>query len=925
MLMRSEGGSNVDCEEPTIALACLDPELDSYKDCPAACREGANKDEDGNVIKSGSLDVSSSAADDRSVVVASATVPDPAPANMAEWRAAQPGAVSDLDTLTFKTSEDVTIQKVVLEKYGYSTADDLVKSVWLEDEDGKEVSNKAKPNSKGLVNLTIKKDYKVVDWTFNATVVVETLVNSKVGGTLGFKVVDVNSTAKDVDLGNYKAYTYDVVAYDGTTAKVTAKWGEKDYNYEGNAVEISKFKIKAPDDSSIVVNSFTLTNLDTSNKALDIYDNIDSADVEVSIDGKAVKANVSINKDEEMTISLKDSLELAAKEQVQIVVSAKFNSDFEDYGSTIILGMAKSSDISATDKNNARITIDLSGATGKWIKYTINGWQVKLTNTKLGNVEAALNSTDILIAEWYITIWEDLEDGKLVVNVDGTNPDAIEAMRLVIAGDEYDGEHDSTYTTWTFSNIEISESGKIRLYVDTNSDTSDANVAKFGGKSYTLTFADGANDGWDSFHYVNGVKGANADPSGSITISKLTIQTPEGTLVNNLSSSDDVEFPNKELNTEVVFEGTYKADKQNVYLNTFKLTRTAAYDQPSKIRFYLYVDDMETSVADVTVNNGTATWWSDDFNDILVKAGETVKVKVEAEVDAKQEESSTGLVLNGTIGKFKVILEGTDENDNDAWTASRNTSSIVIVKKWSASVEENSVARNVVLRKASTSKIAQFVVKPDSANKVTLEEISFNLTFTKATGAEDYDWNVDLYVDGSNKNLKGPAEGYNGAYKAEFNTEVNSEGVVVTVELDDEFDGEVKLTALNVNGNPVTNKEFNKKFVDAVVWFASQSSDDDNTTFKFGIDKKGSAIVDNVVLTLKNGTGTVSMPINNGDEIKAGTPYDVVNQASQMDVIGISYDVDDVAVTISNNPYSDMFKIGMKDDGTQVRVARLKN
>ena len=45
MLMRSEGGSNVDCEDPAIALACLDPELDTYKDCPAACREDANKDE----------------------------------------------------------------------------------------------------------------------------------------------------------------------------------------------------------------------------------------------------------------------------------------------------------------------------------------------------------------------------------------------------------------------------------------------------------------------------------------------------------------------------------------------------------------------------------------------------------------------------------------------------------------------------------------------------------------------------------------------------------------------------------------------------------------------------------------------------------------------------------------------------------------
>jgi CO dehydrogenase/acetyl-CoA synthase delta subunit len=142
-----------------------------------------------------------------------------------------------------------------------------------------------------------------------------------------------------------------------------------------------------------------LTNKAAGDKALDIYDNIDADDVEVSIDGKTVKATVSINKDEEMTIALKDSLELAAKEQVQIIVSAKFNSDFEDYGTYVQLAMDKASDISATDKNNARITVNLAGATGKWVKYTINGGQVKLTNTKLGNVDAALNSTDVLVAE----------------------------------------------------------------------------------------------------------------------------------------------------------------------------------------------------------------------------------------------------------------------------------------------------------------------------------------------------------------------------------------------------------------------------------------------------------------------------------------------------------------------------------------------
>ena len=920
MLMRSETNA-VDCDDPVVALACLDEEAEAYKECPAACREDAsdNTNEDGEVVKSGSLAVSSSAADDRKVVVASDGF-----------------AVSDLDTLTFKTSEAVTLQKVVLEKYGYSTASDLISNVWLEDEDGKEVSNKAKPNTKWLVNLTIKKDYKTIDGTFNATIVVETNSGAKVGGTLGFKVTDVNSTAKDVDLGDYKAYTYDVVAYDGTEAKVTAKGWSKDYNYEGKAVEISKFKIKAPDDSAIKVAGFTLTN----SGSLDIYDNIDAEDVEVSIDGKTVKANISINKSEEMSISLKESLEIAAKAQVEVIVSASFNDDFEDYGNTVMLKIEKPSDLSATDKNNARITVNTASA--KWVEYVINGGKVRITTTKLGNVDASINSTDILIASGYITVGEDLEKGKLIVTVTWSG-EALEAMKLEIAGDEYDGETKDNGKTWTFDNIEISESGKIRLYVDI--------LDKPEYENATLQFSI---EGWDSFKYTNGDKNSKVDVSGSLTISKLNLNPAEGTLVNKLSSSDDVEFNNNELNTEIVFDGTYKADKQDINLNSFTIS-TTTYTGASKIKFYLYVDDMNSSVADVTITKDALSG-ADSFNDVLVEAGKEVKVKVEAEIDAKEATAPF------KVGKFNVELDGEDENDNVAGHAERKTANIMIVNQGSATVEEGDVAKNVVLRKANSSTIAQFIVKPDAANRVTLEEISFDLAFTPAAGAEDYDGNVDLYVKGSKKTLKNSGN----SYEAEFSTDVDSEWVKVTVELDDEFDGEVSLTNLKVNDKEIKNKDFNKKFVEAVVWFTDQKSDDDNTTFKFGIDKKGSDSIENVTLTLKNGNEVV---INNGKEIKANSPYDVVNLSGwQQDVVGIKYTVNGGTVEqeatyacfsgdnkvagvttgadcvpwtwewkidtpaviggyieISNTPYADMFKIGMKDDGAQVRVARLKN
>ena len=129
-------------------------------------------------------------------------------------------------------------------------------------------------------------------------------------------------------------------------------------------------------------------------------------------------------------------------------------------------------------------------------------------------------------------------------------------------------------------------------------------------------------------------------------------------------------------------------------------------------------------------------------------------------------------------------MEGEDENDNDAGKAERKTANMMIVKKGSVSITDSSVAKKAVLRKASSAKIAEFTVKPDGANSVSLEEISFDLTLDAA-----YDGDVDLYVGGSKKKLDGCNASAAGTYScsADFTTNVESDGVVVYVELNDEL------------------------------------------------------------------------------------------------------------------------------------------
>ena len=90
MLMRSEWAAPaVDCEDALVKSACL---LDA-ESCPAACKTTDEpKDEEPTVVKSGDLAVTATAAANRKILAT---------------------GTSDLDTITFRTNEDVTISTLL--------------------------------------------------------------------------------------------------------------------------------------------------------------------------------------------------------------------------------------------------------------------------------------------------------------------------------------------------------------------------------------------------------------------------------------------------------------------------------------------------------------------------------------------------------------------------------------------------------------------------------------------------------------------------------------------------------------------------------------------------------------------------------------------------------------------------------------------
>ena len=935
MLMRSEGNEAVvDCDDPMTVIACTT----DTSACPAACREA---DDTPVVVKSGDLYVTANATSNRKAII---------------------GGVSDLDTLKFKTSEDVTITKVTLERYWYSKGGDVV-NVRLEDEDGNRIAEPKSVGSKDQVTLSLKKDYRVVDGNFNATIVVELAENVTENWTVGFKVVDVVSTAKDVNLDDYTPYEYDMVGYEAVSATIDHKGTAKDYNYEeGESYEVAKFKVKAST-SPILVKGFTLTNVGD----LDLSDFLD--EVEVLANGTAVKwVKASMNKEDQLVVSFND-YELAAKESVTFSVNVSFE-DFDDYGTTVKLWLADSTDFSAVEKKTgARISFEEMPAVGVWAAHKFNGSKIRLENTKLGNVESAAGSTDIVVAEGKITVAEPIKIASYVVT--GTYSKefsgAIEEMRLIVAGEEYDATPtrvSATVSTFTFTNIEIEESGKLQILVDLDEDALSGTV---------ITFAPTINK-----NVISGAKYTDTkkyvsinDVAGSVSFaSKLTVQASKASLENDLTKT--VEFVLQQTSRKVVFDGTYTAKKWDVYLNTVVISGDTALDD-NDVTFYVSIDGQEVT----SVEPGE----EDTFSDVLVKAGESVKVKIEAEVEAYG--AADQLDYN-----IKVWWEDADGNE-----AGNASDSLVTMKlRESGSTTVSAVAsKNTLLLKAKNQNIAEFTVKPSNANDtdLDLDEITLKVTLTSVACEEQEDEGTPatctLPTDAPEDAalVATPADGWTEAackytyseekeaaatfadeepasttlvcdeeptsrnldadairlkidgteYEGEFNAnsgtityQINEwlgAGVTAVVTLKAQQAGSVVVDLLSVNGkNP--NRSFSKIFADALVYITSQTNEGDYTQYKLGVEKYDDSY-EISSLTFYTNTGCTAALVTDwlSSNIADGDEFTINNGTTTQTIRCMAYQVSgddseewDWYVRINNADYADYFKV----NGTARRV-----
>jgi hypothetical protein len=130
-----------------------------------------------------------------------------------------------------------------------------------------------------------------------------------------------------------------------------------------------------------------------------------------------------------------------------------------------------------------------------------------------------------------------LSDFKVVASTGNV----IEAMTLVVAGEEYDASHDTNYKEWTFSKVVIEQSGKVQFKVDLKEEVA-SGVDK-------VTFTINGTKAFDKSSFVGAkyeeLKNETVeqtDVSGSVKLVGLKVQAAKASLENTLSKSKAIEF-----------------------------------------------------------------------------------------------------------------------------------------------------------------------------------------------------------------------------------------------------------------------------------------------------------------------------------------------------------------------------------------------
>jgi len=791
--------------------------------------------------------------------------------------------VSDLDVLKINVPEGKWIYEIKLQKYWTINASDIY-SVWLENQYWEVVASARSLNADWIVNLLLKEEFNDIDKQ-ELTVVVQTSTEITAWWKLWFKVIefvynDENFTEYTFD-DDYTPYLYDVINYAGYQVRLSPKWDSATYNYvKWTSYEVASFSIQTPSAASIMFKWFTLTNHVEWNK-LDL-EHIDT--VSVTVGGNEV-SNIyyKVTLDDELFIAF-DDYELPAWTTNEVVVNVIFKETFDDYGTNLKLMVYSASDIRVMERLNEVRNV-ISFDTADWPTYSIHGWKITLTNTKLWNIDAQQNSKEVLIGEGDITITEPL---KLSFSMTGSIT-WIDAMYLFVDGKkiaEWSKTSVDSYSVFTFNNVELLKSWKIQFKIDISDNV-----------SWQFTFTTFNRYAFAGAKYLNNNNMViEYDVAWSISLSAVNITTPKASLENVLNKA--VEFIQNDTKTRVVFSGTYTAKNMDIYLNEVEFNGGELLSN-NYIAFTLYINWTKIACAD--------PGYAETFSNVKVNAGESVNVKVEAEVEAY------GSVEY--LPQFTMELRGEDINNNIAWIARDNLVDMRIVEAGTVTVS-SSAARDTVLLSTKNQSIATFVVKPANYDEVDVKSISFNITWTNV---DSFDINDIILKIGSVTYNSWDIINYdNNNFNFEIYEDAHQDWVVVDVILNRYYTWNIELNSLAINWKTFSNT-FKKWFVEALAYIGATENHLDYTKFTISIESdvedeiSDFCIYNDTEISETNLLWCFNWLVYDGDQ------FEVLNKESAQMVNAITYKINWTNIVILKSDFQDFFKIA----DTYIKVFRV--
>jgi hypothetical protein len=181
-----------------------------------------------------------------------------------------------------------------------------------------------------------------------------------------------------------------------------------------------------------------------------------------------------------------------------------------------------------------------------------------------------------------------------------------------------------------------------------------------------------------------------------------------------------------------------------IYSGSFKTDITTDND----MTFYLFIDDEEVgSVDQADVKNATG---SEEFNktdnyetfsEVLVEAGKSVKVRVEAEASVTTKLDKKELDL---------YLRGDDKNGTAAGFAKADLAPFKFVENSSVTVSDSTTAKkDTIVLEESTTSLAKFIIKPSNSNDDEITLGTLVISYAGLPGSYDITGNVTVKVDGS--------------------------------------------------------------------------------------------------------------------------------------------------------------------------------